>query len=579
MKKKIIPVIVVVCLIILIVAIIGISALVKKYTPTKEVLDLNEYYEISSEDQVAIILNREVIEDKATVINGNVYLDYNFVHDYINPRYYWDATENILLYATDSELISAEADSNNYLVAKNTNDFGKTIVKATSDSAYISIDFVKLNSDFQYEFFEEPSRIVMNTKYGSFDSCTIKKNTQLRHKGGIKSPVLAQLEKGANAFILEEDEKWTKVMSTDGIIGYVKSKLVIDKTTVDIKSDYTPESFSHIVKDFKINMAWHQVTAYAANNDVAQVLSSTKGVNVISPTWFYLNDNKGNLEDLASSNYVSYCHQQGVEVWALVSNLENPDVDVAHVLTHTSTRQTLVNQIVAAAIKYELDGINLDFEALDSSTVGEAYIQFVRELSIKLGNNGVVLSIDNYVPTSYTAFYNRAEQANFADYVVIMGYDQHYSGSDSGSVAAFDWVSKGVEDTLSEVPASQVILGMPFYTRVWALTPKEDVDSIEVTEDGAESDAYNVSSQVYSMTNAANLVASYEGDKYWDETAKQNFATWENDGTTYKVWLEDADSFEARLALVGEHSLAGASYWKLGLEAGSIWDTIIKYIN
>ena len=169
-------------------------------------------------------------------------------------------------------------------------------------------------------------------------------------------------------------------------------------------------------------MAWHQVTNQSANNAVSSVLANTRGINVLSPTWFYLNDNNGNIANLASLNYVNYCHNQGIEVWALVSNLENKNVDTTEVLTHTSKRQNLVNQIVSMAIQYNLDGINVDFESMNGEKVGDAFIEFIRELSIKCKNNGVVLSVDNYVPMSHTSFYNRKEQANFADYVVIMGY-------------------------------------------------------------------------------------------------------------------------------------------------------------
>ena len=228
------------------------------------------------------------------------------------------------------------------------------------------------------------------------------------------------------------------------------------------------------------------------------------------------------------------------------------------------------------AIQYNLDGINLDFEALNREEVGDAYIQFVRELSIKCANNGIVLSIDNYVPTSYTSFYNRSEQANFADYIIIMGYDEHYAGSDEGSVSSLEWVKQGVIDTLAEVPADQVILGMPFYTRVWALTP----DSESGDNDDIDADIpYSVSSQVYGMQAASNLLASYGVEKQWLEKSGQNYAEFERDGVIYKVWLEDSASAEARLKLLDEYQLAGASFWKLGFETSDVWDTIIKYIN
>ena len=576
MRKKALPVLVVCALIVIIVAITGISALIKKYTPSKERQELSEYYNLTSEDQVAIILNNEVIETTAKMIGDHVYIDYQFVHDSLNPRFYWDANENILLYATARDLISAEADSNSYLVTKSSIDYGRPIVKATSDSAYIDLDFVKEYSDFTYEYFSDPNRIIVYNTWGNYEVATVRRNTHIRVKGGIKSPILADVKEKDQLCVLEVGDNWTKVMTNDGVVGYVQGKRLSGTTENTRSSDYEPEVFAHITKDFEICMAWHQMTTRAVNSDVASVLASTKGINVISPTWFYLNDNNGGIADLGSTDYVNYCHSQGVEVWALVSNLENSDVDTTYVLTHTSTRQNLVNQIVSVAIQYNLDGINLDFEALNREEVGDAYIQFVRELSIKCENNGIVLSIDNYVPTSYTSFYNRSEQANFADYVVIMGYDEHYAGSDEGSVSSLGWVRQGVIDTLAEVPANQVILGMPFYTRVWALTPDEEAGD---NDDIDANILYSVSSQVYGMRSANNLLANYGVEKQWLEDSGQNYAEFESEGITYKVWLEDSASAEARLKLMDEYELAGASFWKLGFETSDVWDTIIKYIN
>lgn len=557
MKKKALPVLVVCALIVIIVAITGISALIKKYTPSKERQELSEYYNLTSEDQVAIILNNEVIETTAKMIGDHVYIDYQFVHDSLNPRFYWDANENILLYATARDLISAEADSNSYLVTKSSIDYGRPIVKATSDSAYIDLDFVKEYSDFTYEYFSDPNRIIVYNTWGNYEVATVRRNTHIRVKGGIKSPILADVKEKDQLCVLEVGDNWTKVMTNDGVVGYVQGKRLSGTTEDTRSSDYEPEVFAHITKDFEICMAWHQMTTRAVNSDVASVLASTKGINVISPTWFYLNDNNGGIADLGSTDYVNYCHSQGVEVWALVSNLENSDVDTTYVLTHTSTRQNLVNQIVSVAIQYNLDGINLDFEALNREEVGDAYIQFVRELSIKCENNGIVLSIDNYVPTSYTSFYNRSEQANFADYVVIMGYDEHYAGSDEGSVSSLGWVRQGVIDTLAEVPANQVILGMPFYTRVWALTPDEEAGD---NDDIDANILYSVSSQVYGMRSANNLLANYGVEKQWLEDSGQNYAEFESEGITYKVWLEDSASAEARLKLMDEYELAGASF-------------------
>lgn len=576
MKKKVLPVLVVVVLIILIAAGLVISSLIEKYTPTEERQDLSEYFNITSEDQAAILLNNENTGLFAQIIDDHIYLDYYFVHNNINARFYWDANENILLYTTATNLISAQADSDHYTVTKSSEDFGHTIVKATAESALIDIDFVKQYSDFTYTYETDPSRIILTSEWGDITVAALKKDSQLRIKGGIKSPILADIAKGTQVTVLAPDTKWTKVITEDGIIGYVRSKLLSSASTITLTSDFEEETFTHILKNEDICMAWHQVTSKAANSDISSVLANTKGINVISPTWFYLNDNKGGIADLGSSDYVTYCHQQGVEVWALVSNLENADVDTSYVLSHTSTRQYLVNQLISAAIQYDLDGINLDFEALSSKGVGDSFIQFVREISLKCANNGLVLSVDNYVPSDYTAFYNRTEQANFADYIIIMGYDEHTSSSEEeGSVASLPWVKDAVANTLLEVPAEQVILGMPFYTRVWRLTPNSSVSA----EDEEYYTTYTLSSKAYGMTAAANLVKDYNAESVWMEDCGQYYVEFNEGETIVRIWMEDASSLEQRLKVMDENALAGAAFWKLGFETSEIWDTVIKYMN
>lgn len=470
--------------------------------------------------------------------------------------------------------------------------------------------FLKLYSDFSYEVLDSPNRVILTTAWGDYTTAPAKQKTQLRQKGGIKSPILADIGKNTEVTVLETGDTWTKVSTAEGIIGYIKSKALGATSTKTLTSDYVAEEFTHIKKDFKINMAWHQITNADANTTIASVLQNTKGINVISPTWFYLNDNNGNIASLASSDYVNYCHQKGIEVWALVSNLENKDVDTTSVLTYTSKRENLINNLISAAIQYNFDGINVDFEAL-SSEVGDSYIQFIRELSLKCANNGIVLSVDDYVPSSFTAFYNRAEQATFADYVVVMAYDEHYAGSEeAGSVASIGFVKEGVANTLKEVPADQLILGMRFYARVWSETPVDDTTGADSTTqtsdnnnndtdetDNAAADAqaadeaagtsdsadsyqlFTLDSYATSMSEIQKLISTNAAEPVWSDIDGQYYVQYENNGITYKIWVEDAASLEEKLKVFQENQLAGGSFWKLGLELPSIWDTIIKYIN
>lgn len=571
MKKKVLPVLVVLALILIISGIALLANLIKKYSPSKERSDYASHYHINDPSEILIMQDGEDLDFRATNIDGSIYLDYQYVHDCLNSRFYWDSNENLLLYTTPNSVITVNADSSEYLSNKDTKDFGKTILSTADEKIWIHIDFVKEFTNFTYDSFENPNRLVVTSKFGEIHTATAKKSTYVRELGGIKSPILSDVKKKDTLTVLEEGDKWTKVMTADGFIGYIKSSTLSDITTDTVSSDFEEESFSHIKKDFQICLGWDAIYSTAANNNIANTLARSKNLNVISPTWFYVNDNDGNLHDRASSSYVSFCHSKGVEVWALVSNFENKDVDTTYILTHTSVRNNLVNQIVSAAIQYDLDGINLDFESI-SSDVGDAYIQFVRELSIKLENNGIVLSIDNYVPSNYTAFYNRKEQALFADYIIVMAYDQHYAGSEeSGSVAALDWVQEGVQNTLAEVPADQLVLAMPFYTRLWCLTPQGDSD------DESSDTMYQVTSHALGMAEADQLIQQKGAEKTWLSDAGQFYASYEENGNKYEIWLEDSDSLEERLKVMKESKLAGCAFWRLGFEQSSIWDTVAKY--
>lgn len=582
MRKKFMPFLVAAVFIIVVGLIAAATVVIQKYTPSKERADLQEYFHLAEEDDMAIILNYQKMDELCKYMDGHVYLSYGFVHDWLNGRFYWDVNENILRYTTPTDVISVNAGSNEYFVTKEKQTENYTIVRVNGEMVYLAADFVQKYTNLDFSVQEDPRRVLITSEWGEIKVASVKKDTQIREKGGIKSPIVADVKKGDTVTVLETLEEWSKVYTSEGLTGYLKNKSLGEVQMQTTSRSFEEPQFTHLLKDQKINMAWHQVTTQEANNQVAEVLKDTKGINVIAPTWFYLNDNNGNIQSLASSSYVNYCHQNGVEVWGLISNLENREVDTTAVLTHTSIRDYLVNQIISAAIEYDLDGINLDFEELKGE-VGDAYIQLIRELSIKCKNNGIVLSVDNYVPSEYTAFYNRKEQAVFADYVVVMGYDEHWGNSENGgnvegSVASIGFVTEGVENTLKEVPASQIILGMPFYTRVWECVPKGgDVSEVEAASEDYV--PYTVNSSAVGMNEAENRVTTNGAEKIWSDVDGQYYAEYVNNGNTYKIWMEDEASLELRLQLLREKELAGAAFWKLGLERSSVWDTVIKYIN
>ncbi len=561
-------------LIAIVLVFIGITALINHFTPSKERADLIEHFNLP-EDKAAIILNYSKQEETATIIDGKIYVDISFVKEYLNKQFYWDTNENILLCTTPTEIISAKAESTNFSVGKASTDFGSIIVKATSNSALVNLDFVTKYSNMLCTVYTEPNRVVIETK-GIADYIEAKKDLCIRVDAHIKSPILADIPKGKAVHFVEAKEDWVCVSTEDGLIGYAKKNELLNVYNLnrDTLVKYSDDDFLHIKKEGQVNLLWHQIsTVNSGKNSIANVLTKSKGVNVISPTWFKIADNEGNLKSIASSDYVKYCHDHGVEVWALVSNFEVKEVDTAYILTHTSTRQNLVNQLVAKAVEFNLDGINVDFESMDGSKIGESYIQFLRELSQKLHALGIKLSTDVPVPAEFNAHFQYGEQSKYVDYVVMMGYDQHWGqASGEGSVAALNWVEESLINIKEQgVPSDQLVLGMPFYTKLWILTPKEEANASEVT--------YVIGFQNIGMDQAQKWVDENVSQLTWLEDCGQSYGEATKNKVIYKIWLENATSLEKRLQLMKKYELAGAAFWKSGFENDAAWDVIIKYVN
>ena len=549
MIKKHMPVFVV-CLLIVLFSLIGGAVYgINKLIPTSKQMDLTEYYGQNADGEAALILGTQKLEQKALFSGNDVYLPLDVVSGYLNQRYYWDSENKKILYATPTSLTeeaaSEQADGNVWL---------------KDDTVYLKLDYVKKYTDIDSYIYEDPARVAIQYKFSNIQTVTVKKDTAIRYRGGIKSEILTKIPKDTVLRLLDEGEDWDQVATDDGYIGYIPKKKVSSADTTNYERDFQAEAYSYLTMDEPVNMVWHQVTSTDANSYFADAVQNMTGVNVISPTWFSVSDNDGNVSSLASGEYVMQAHEKGLKVWGLVDNFSE-NMSTTTVLSKTSSRQNLENHLVTYALKSGLDGINIDFESL-SEDVGIHFLQFLRELSIQCHENNLVLSVDNPVPEDFTSHYDRTEQGKVVDYVIIMGYDEHYVGSDAGSVASLPWVEQGVKDTLAEVPAKRTILAIPFYTRLW-----------KTTDGGA------LTSEAIGMDQAQQVISENGAETYWDKTTSQNYGTYEGDGATYQIWLEDAQSVAEKVKLISKYELAGVAEWKLGFENSGIWSVITENLS
>lgn len=558
-KKKAAPVLVVLILIVLVGAAGVGSFLINRYKPGTEYMAGNEYFNLTDENSVALIQNGELLEEQAVLIGGEPYAAYTYVESQLNSCFYWDEeTKGILLTTSGGVQTLLPGDA---AVAKTPG--GQPAVQQESDGkVYISLDVVKEYTDLDYAYYSDPNRVVIRNEWDGVEQATVQSDTaQVRQKGGIKSLILADVQKGDTLLYLENLDNWCKVMTADGYTGYIQTEDISEPEAIEARTA-KKDSYERITRDHKINLVWHQSTSTESNDAMAEMTAEMTGVNVISPTWFSVTDETGTISSLASADYVKLAHEAGREVWGLIDNF-NEAFDETTDLAYASVRSRIIEQLLAEAASCGMDGINVDFENLKEAGIPH-YLQFLRELTSAAHAQNLVVSVDTPVPQAYTMYYQRGEQARFVDYMIVMAYDEHFAGSEeAGSVSSLPFVQQAVEEITRVMPADQVICGIPFYTRVW-------------TEKFGQS---AITSEVLGMDGAKNYAKENQMTETWDASLGQNVATVETSDARYTIWMEDEQSMEEKLKVIQSADLAGVAEWKLGFECADVWSLISKYIE
>lgn len=558
-KKKAAPVLVVLILIVLVGAAGVVSFLINRYKPGTEYMAGNEYFNLTDENSVALIQNGELLEEQAVLIGGEPYAAYTYVESQLNSCFYWDEeTKGILLTTSGGVQTLLPGDA---AVAKTPG--GQPAVQQESDgTVYISLDVVKEYTDLDYAYYSDPNRVVIRNEWDGVEQATVQSDTaQVRQKGGIKSLILADVQKGDTLLYLENLDNWCKVMTADGYTGYIQTEDISEPEDIEARTA-KKDSYERITRDHKINLVWHQSTSTESNDAMAEMTAEMTGVNVISPTWFSVTDETGTISSLASADYVKLAHDAGREVWGLIDNF-NEAFDETTDLAYASVRSRIIEQLLAEAASCGMDGINVDFENLKEAGIPH-YLQFLRELTSAAHAQNLVVSVDTPVPQAYTMYYQRGEQARFVDYMIVMAYDEHFAGSEeAGSVSSLPFVQQAVEEMTRVMPADQVICGIPFYTRVW-------------TEKFGQS---AITSEVLGMDGAKNYAKENQMTETWDASLGQNVATVETSDARYTIWMEDEQSMEEKLKVIQSADLAGVAEWKLGFERVDVWSLISEYIE
>jgi len=372
--------------------------------------------------------------------------------------------------------------------------------------------------------------------------------------------ILKELVEGESVIVFPFNDEYSYVMTADYQVGYVRSEALGTLTVMGEKLD------QDTTLEDKVFLTWE---IYGRGYDTGKI-GEMKGVNVISPAWYALSDDAGNFTSKASENYLSWAKSRDYEVWALVSN--DFKVDRTSTFLHSATsRRNFIENLLAEYIKMGYDGVNIDFENVYKEDKRQL-TQFVAELTSEFRRAGLTVSMDVTVKggsDTWSKCYDRKALGHVIDYMAVMTYDEHWASSPiSGSVASYNWVKSGIEDIMEDVPSQKLLLGIPYYMRVWT-----EVPSLE------RSNAMDVKSGVLNMPNAENFIKEKNLNLIWDEKARQYYAGYIEDGKLKKIWFENGASIKEKASLVNELNLGGAAVWRRGFETQDIWSIIDNEMN
>ncbi|MCR5802165.1 MAG: SH3 domain-containing protein [Lachnospiraceae bacterium] len=569
MKNRLIAAAVAIVLMIIVIGVAFGGKVLEKYSYGTEEADLTEYFGVSG-DELAIVSEGKILQEKALSRSGRVYFDLDLVRDKFTDGFFYDGNYKggTLMYTTAIETYEVTMGESSYFVNGAGTDPGYTLAFEENGEIWIEADYLRMFAGFKYESYEH--RIVLHVDEEEYDTMKITKDTQIRRLGGIKSPILAQLTEGDSVILIESMEDWSKVATYDGLIGYVENKRMTStgkSTSMAPDAPALPE-YTSIHPYDRISLGFHALYARNSSEAIRSLESYEKqGMNVISPSWFWINDASGSYKSLADKGYVDEAHKQGLLVWAMVDDFnyaEEPNKNDRNLqlMSDTNSRRALENSLISDAVSsYGVDGLVFDMEYI-SEECNPYYIQFLREMSVLCRNNGIVLAACHYTPLNSNNTFRYDIQGQILDYVIMMGYDEHWGGSgDPGSVASIGFVMGGLDRLMEQMPAEKIIDAVPLYMRLW------------------KSQGTEVSDWALAMNSDIDQLQHARSVAQWDDESGQNYATWQSGNATYQIWIEDKDSITSKLQAIRSRNLAGVATWRLGYGTKDVWELISMYLS
>ena len=490
--------------------------------------------------------------------NNNVFLSLADIRNYFD-KYIEYNKENGDIVTTSEINIAKMSTKNNEITINGEEEKLNSSAIEKNDTIYLPFSEISEKVyDVDLEYIQDTNTIIIDSLDRKQEVANTTKETKLKYKPQTLSGTLEKIEANEQVVYIEETNNWAEVRSKDGTIGYIKKE---DLGNVEVAR----EAKEYIDKvEGKVNLVWDYYSEYAKAPD--RMGETMDGVNVVSPSFFSLErESNGEIYDNAKDDgaeYIEWAHNNNYQVWAMFSNNSLKDT-TSQILNDYEKREAMIENLMDLVEEYNLDGVNVDFENMNESDKN-VYSRFLIELAPRLKKIGKTLSVDVTAPDgseTWSLCFDRNTIANVADYIVFMAYDQYGTSSNkAGTTAGYNWVEANIKKFLGQedVDPEKIILGIPLYMRLW----EEDDDGTAKPEVVNMKDMFDVLPE--------NQVAK------WDEELKQYYVEYEEDGKTYKMWVENEKSVGEKINLANQYNLAGIAFWEKDRETNDEFWTFVK---
>ena len=490
--------------------------------------------------------------------NNNVFLSLADVRNYFDKYIEYDKENGSIVTTSEINIAKMSTKDNKITINGQEEELNSSAIEK-NETIYLPFSEISEKVyDVDLEYIKDTNTIIIDSLDRKQEVANTTKETKLKYKPQTLSGTLEKLDANEQVVYIEETNNWAEVRSKDGTIGYIKKE---DLGNVEVARE--AKEYIDKVKG-KVNLVWDYYSEYAKAPD--RTGETMDGVNVVSPSFFSLErGSNGEIYDNAKDDgaeYIEWAHNNNYQVWAMFSNNSLKDT-TSQILNDYEKRETMIENLMDLVEEYNLDGVNVDFENMNESDK-DVYSRFLIELAPRLKKIGKTLSVDVTAPDgseTWSLCFDRNTIANVADYIVFMAYDQYGTSSNkAGTTAGYNWVEANVKKFLvqEDVDPEKIILGIPLYMRLW----EEEEDGTAKPEVVNMKDMFDVLPE--------NQVAT------WDEELKQYYVEYEEDGKTYKMWVENEKSVGEKINLANQYNLAGIAFWEKDRETNDEFWTFVK---